>query len=67
MKLTIGAGKGKNMKKFKLFHVIIAMAFILGIWGMASAGTLDEISKRGELRIAVQTQDNIKVCAQTVY
>ena len=44
------------MKKIKLFHVVIAVAVILGFWGMASAGTLDEISKRGVLRIACQTQ-----------
>ena len=47
--------KGK-MKKFKLFSVMIAVALIFGFWGMASAGTLDEISKRGVLRIACQTQ-----------
>ena len=44
------------MKKFTLFHVMIAVALIFGFWGMASAGTLDEIAKRGELRIACQTQ-----------
>jgi len=35
---------------------MIAVALIFGFWGMASAGTLDEISKRGVLRIACQTQ-----------
>ena len=44
------------MKKFKLFSVMIAMAVIFGFWGMAFAGTLDDIAKRGELRIACQTQ-----------
>ncbi len=44
------------MKKFKLLTVIISAALIFGSWGMASAGTLDEISKRGVLRIACQTQ-----------
>ena len=44
------------MKKFKLFYVMIAVALIFGFWGMALAGTLDEISKRGELRVACQTQ-----------
>ena len=44
------------MKKFKLFHVMIAVALVFGFWGMASAGTLDEIAKRGEIRIACQTQ-----------
>ena len=44
------------MKKFKLFSVMIAVALVFGFWGMASAGTLDEISKRGVLRVACQTQ-----------
>jgi len=44
------------MKKFKLFSVMIAVALIFGFWGMASAGTLDEIAQRGEIRIACQTQ-----------
>jgi polar amino acid transport system substrate-binding protein len=44
------------MKKFKLFSVMIAVALIFGFWGMASAGTLDEISQRGVLRVACQTQ-----------
>ena len=44
------------MKKFKLFSMMIAVAVIFGFWGMASAGTLDEISKRGVLRVACQTQ-----------
>ena len=44
------------MKKFKLFSMMIAVALVFGLWGMASAGTLYEISKRGELRVACQTQ-----------
>ena len=44
------------MKKFKLFSMVIAVALVFGLWGMASAGTLDEIAKRGELRVACQTQ-----------
>ena len=40
------------MKKFKLFSMMIAVALVFGLWGMASAGTLDEISKRGVLRVA---------------
>jgi len=44
------------MKKFNLFSVVIAVTLIFGFCGMASAGTLDEILKRGELRIACQTQ-----------
>ncbi len=44
------------MKTSKLFSVLLALALIFGFWGIASAGTLDEIAKRGELRIACQTQ-----------
>ena len=44
------------MKKFKLFSMMLAVALVFGLWGMASAGTLDEISKRGVLRVACQTQ-----------
>jgi len=44
------------MKKFKVFSMMIAVALIFGFWGLASAGTLDEISKRGVLRVACQTQ-----------
>ncbi len=44
------------MKKFKLFSMIMAVALVFCFWSVASAGTLDEIAKRGELRIACQTQ-----------
>jgi polar amino acid transport system substrate-binding protein len=44
------------MKKIKLVSMMVAVAVIFGFWGMASAGTLDEISKRGVLRVACQTQ-----------
>ncbi len=44
------------MKKIKLFSAIIAVAVIFGFWGIVSAGTLDDIAKRGELRVACQTQ-----------
>ncbi|MCG6895305.1 MAG: ABC transporter substrate-binding protein [Desulfobacteraceae bacterium] len=44
------------MKKFKLFQVLIVLALVFGFWGMAAAGTLDEIAKRGVIRIACQTQ-----------
>ncbi|MBT8369895.1 MAG: ABC transporter substrate-binding protein [Deltaproteobacteria bacterium] len=44
------------MKKFKLFSIMIAVSLVFGFWGMASAGTLDEILKRGVLRVACQTQ-----------
>ena len=41
------------MKIAKLFIAGLALA---GLATAASAGTLDEITKRGELRVAVQTQ-----------
>lgn len=45
------------MKKWlKGFSVIVSLVFLLGIFGIATAGTLDDISKRGVLRIACQTQ-----------
>ena len=44
------------MKKLKLFSVMIAVALNFGFWGMALAGTLDDISKRGELRVACQNK-----------
>ena len=44
------------MKKIKLVSMMVTVAVIFGFWGMASAGTLDEISKRGVLRVACQTQ-----------
>jgi polar amino acid transport system substrate-binding protein len=44
------------MKKRKIFAVIVSLAFVFVFWGTAAAGTLDEIAKRGELRIACQTQ-----------
>ena len=44
------------MKKVKAFLVIVSLAIVFGFWGAASAGTLDEIAQRGELRVACQTQ-----------
>jgi len=44
------------MKKAKLIAILVSLAIIFGVWGIASAGTLDEIAQRGELRIACQTQ-----------
>jgi len=44
------------MKKFKVFLVLVSLAIVFGFLGMASAGTLDDISKRGVLRVACQTQ-----------
>jgi polar amino acid transport system substrate-binding protein len=44
------------MKKFRLFTVVFTLAFFTVILGTAVAGTLDEIAKRGELRVACQTQ-----------
>ena len=44
------------MKKIRLLSVLVLLAFFFGLLGIASAGTLEEIAQRGELRIAVQTQ-----------
>jgi len=44
------------MKAAKLFSVIVSLAVIFSFMGIASAGTLDDIAKRGEIRIACQTQ-----------
>lgn len=44
------------MRTRKGFSVIASLAIIFIFLGMASAGTLDEITKRGELRVACQTQ-----------
>jgi polar amino acid transport system substrate-binding protein len=44
------------MKTTKLFSVLASLVIFFGFLGIASAGTLDEIAQRGELRIACQTQ-----------
>jgi len=44
------------MKTAKLFSILVPLAIFFGVLGIASAGTLDEIAQRGEIRIAVQTQ-----------
>jgi polar amino acid transport system substrate-binding protein len=44
------------MKAAKLFRVVVTLAVIFGFAAIASAGTLDDIAQRGEIRIAVQTQ-----------
>ncbi len=44
------------MKAAKLFAVVVSLAIIFAFSTIASAGTLEEIAKRGELRIACQTQ-----------
>jgi len=44
------------MKRGKVFSVLVSLAIIFGFLAIASAGTLDEIAKRGVLRIACQTQ-----------
>lgn len=44
------------MRKRKGFSVIASLAILLVFCGIVSAGTLDEIAKRGELRVACQTQ-----------
>ena len=44
------------MKIAKVFSILFSLVIFIGVSGIASAGTLDEIAKRGEIRIAVQTQ-----------
>ncbi|MGD8676455.1 MAG: amino acid ABC transporter substrate-binding protein, partial [Desulfobacterales bacterium] len=44
------------MKASKLFTVGVSLAIFFGFLAIASAGTLEEIAQRGEIRIAVQTQ-----------
>jgi len=44
------------MKKLNVFTVMVTLAVLFGFLTIASAGTLEEIAQRGELRIAVQTQ-----------
>jgi polar amino acid transport system substrate-binding protein len=43
------------MKPRKLVVLLLTAVFTLGLFAAASAGTLEEIVKRGELRIAVQS------------
>jgi len=50
------AKKEEKMKKVKVFSVLVSLVIVFGFLGIASAGTLDEIAKRGEIRIACQTQ-----------
>src|SRR5258707_2378458 len=40
----------------KIANLFVAGVALLTVAGAASAGTLDDIAKRGELRVAVQTQ-----------
>ena len=44
------------MKKVFGFSVISSLVFLFALSGITSAGTLEEISQRGELRVACQTQ-----------
>jgi len=44
------------MKKLRLLSVLVSLVVVFGFLTTASAGTLDDIAKRGELRIACQTQ-----------
>ena len=44
------------MKKLRLLTVLVSLAIVFGFLGTVSAGTLEDIAKRGELRIACQTQ-----------
>jgi polar amino acid transport system substrate-binding protein len=45
-----------KMKKVLGLSVIASLVILFVLSGIASAGTLEEISKRGELRVACQTQ-----------
>ncbi len=57
MKYEQKQGKWREkMKKFQIFTVFVSLALFFVFLGIASAGTLEEIAQRGELRIAVQTQ-----------
>jgi polar amino acid transport system substrate-binding protein len=55
LQLQMAEGR-KRMKAPKLFTVVVSLAIIFGFLVIASAGTLDEIAQRGEIRIACQTQ-----------
>ena len=44
------------MKKVFGFSVISSLLFLFALGGITSAGTLEEIAQRGELRVACQTQ-----------
>ena len=44
------------MKKVKVLTILALLAIVFAFSGIASAGTLEEILKRGEIRIACQTQ-----------
>jgi polar amino acid transport system substrate-binding protein len=55
LQLQMAEGR-KRMKAPKLFTVVVSLAIIFGFLAFASAGTLDEIAQRGEIRIACQTQ-----------
>ena len=44
------------MKKFGVFSVMASLVVLFAFFGTVSAGTLDDIAKRGEIRIACQTQ-----------
>jgi polar amino acid transport system substrate-binding protein len=46
----------EEMKRLFRLSVITSLALLLVLGGIASAGTLYEIAKRGELRVACQTQ-----------
>jgi len=44
------------MKKLAILSVVTALVFFSSLMGSAAAGTLDDIAKRGEIRIACQSQ-----------
>lgn len=44
------------IKLKRIFSVFVVLTFVLAACGIATAGTLEEILQRGELRVACQTQ-----------
>ena len=52
------------MKMKHLLVILMALALTMGMVGASMAGTLDEIVKRGELRVAVQSGGTVRVCGQ---
>jgi polar amino acid transport system substrate-binding protein len=46
---------GEEMKKKGLIFIALVLVLTVGMIGFASAGTLTDIVKRGELRVAVQS------------
>ena len=51
-----GRSYNKEEQRMKIAKLLAAGLALLFGAGIACAGTLDDIAKRGELRVAVQTQ-----------